>query len=221
MHRSVIWFLLLLVAFSAISLQGYSQTHVDSLTNLLQKSGSDTNRIRLLNELADKFSKSEMEVATRYADEAMRLSVNIDYQKGIAHSINQKGIIEFYRGNLDEAEKLFELSIETCKKASLDKYLALVLNNVGLVYHGAEDYETALSYFIQSAELMKALERPLGLANSLNNIGKLFYDQKKYEKALNYYERAQTLFNSVDDKMGMSTSFNNIGIIYSANKDFK
>ncbi|MFM7854678.1 MAG: tetratricopeptide repeat protein, partial [Flammeovirgaceae bacterium] len=90
----------------------YGQTkEIDSLQSQLASSSSTTQRITILNQLANIFQYSDDSLRlTKYLNEAITLSKREKYVNGLKYAYTTLGSIHLNKANLAEAEKNFKLS---------------------------------------------------------------------------------------------------------------
>ena len=66
-------------------LQSVKSQNVDSLIKALKTAGRDSNKVILLNTLAKHFENSDAKRSLGYINEALLLSENLDYKKGLSN----------------------------------------------------------------------------------------------------------------------------------------
>jgi len=76
--------------------------NVDSLLLVLPDQQAEE-RVNSLNNLAVSLYFDEFDLGQQYADEAMNLAKDLNYQEGIADAFRNFGYINFYQGNYPEA----------------------------------------------------------------------------------------------------------------------
>ncbi len=80
MKRNILFFLFCLFSFTL-----FSEGLIDSLKTDL-KNATDTNRVRILNQLAEKFELSNLDSSYHYALLAFELAKDLKFEKGLANS---------------------------------------------------------------------------------------------------------------------------------------
>lgn len=207
--------LILLMSASAIS----SDT-VDSLVALLPvKSGED--KIVLLNELSKAHWGISVDKAFEYANQALELSLQIDFKEGEATAFKNLGVCH---SNLSEHEKALEYYHKALRiyEEIDDKIgIANALNNIGVIYIEKDEYDKALEYYVQSAKIYEEAYDTSGIAASLLNMGLIYDYLKSKDKALEYYEESYNLFEQIGEISGSAMCLNNIGNIFSDRGDNK
>ena len=188
---------------------------IDSLQNVLKNLSGDTTEVNTLNLLSRQYRNTGIyEPAMQYAREAQQFAKKLNYQKGIAASYNNIGIIYWYQGNYENAldNHLNALKIE---KEIGDKIgIANSYNNIGALYYNQGNYESALENYLAALKIREEIGDKKGVSGSFNNIGLIYEKQLNYEKALDYHLKALKKEQETGDKKGIANSYNSIGLIY-------
>ena len=162
--RSICLFVLLLNN----SFYGHSQKHrADSILQLLTGAKEDSNKVKLLTDLADFVYLRKPDTALIISLEALALSKRIQYEKGeylpllyvIAKTYSKIGN---YPRALEIDFKM--LGIEEKRKIKNSRSLAIALMSIGNVYNSQEDYRESLKYYLKSDSIIRK-----------NNMGELYY----------------------------------------------
>ena len=72
---------------------------LDSIIVELENTNEDTKKIELLNEIACKYSSKNPKLGLEYGERAVKLSMDTDYDEGLASSYNYMGINNSVLGN--------------------------------------------------------------------------------------------------------------------------
>lgn len=170
-----------------------AQPNVDSLLNLLDQSPADTHRVLLLNKIAQKITYNNPGKALQYAQQADSLSLELDFTRGRALSLNKIGAAYWAIGDLEKGLAHFIESKNTAEQID-DLYLiARNIGNMGIIYSAAGNYESAIVYYRESLPLFKKLQNKERLAVTYNNMGKSFLELGQYDSAVHYLELAKPL----------------------------
>src|SRR5688500_17662776 len=79
---------------------------VDSLNQLLAKTGRDTNRVKLLMQIENQYFFTRPDTARIIAENALTLSRDLHYVKGVINSLNEFAETQRFLGNYPLALKL-------------------------------------------------------------------------------------------------------------------
>ncbi|MBI4931352.1 MAG: tetratricopeptide repeat protein, partial [Bacteroidetes bacterium] len=187
---------------------------VDSLLVALKHSGKDTNKVEILTKLCWDLRKSEPDKALDYAMQALHLSREINYRKGIALSQNHIGGVYRYKGEYQSAFAYYDSALTIFTKIEDKRNSAASLSNLGLIRSATGDYAVSLDYHLKSLKIRETLNNEKEIAISLVNIGIVYGYQKNSQMALDYYKRATGIFEKINDKNSLGAVLNNIGTIY-------
>lgn len=184
----------------------------------------DTNTVKKLFGLSwDKKNAGDLDSARIYIDQALELSITLDYKKGVVRSHNIIGIINKYRGNYPEALKhtltALKLLETICARNKTSNYcrntLADIYNNLGNIHKEQKNYPEALKNHLASLELKKETSNQAGISASYNNIGNIYLHLKDYSRALRNYQFSLAIDLQLDNKQDISIDYNNIGVVQS------
>ncbi len=215
MIRFLKHFILLLSLLIAVSSSYAQQKYLDSILVLLKTDKQDTNRVNHLNAVSDEFRKiSEVEKGLQYANDALVLSQELKFKKGIGVAHSNIGLIYETQSNYAKALQNILISLKIREEISDKKGIANAYNNIGIIYTKQNNYTKALENYLASLKIKKELGDKKGIANSYNNIGTIYKEQRKPKEALENYQAALTIFIDIDSKKGIAASYNNIGNIY-------
>lgn len=195
------------------SLHAQDQPKIDSLFQLLRTSKQDTNKVLLLYELSREFFNSDIDRAEKYSNRALFLSERLDYNKGIAMSYNNLGIINYYKAIYNVALSYHDRSLELMTEIGDRKGMARSHNNKGTVYTQQGEYSLAIEEYLSSIRILEELGDQEGVGKSYNNIGLVHYLQGNYRQAKDYYNRALDILRPFKKEDVIADIVNNMGII--------
>lgn len=200
------------------TLSAQSDKQIDSLTAILNKqSSSDTLTVNRMNELSQLLvRKSELELATSYAQKAQKISEKLHYKFGEAIAYNIIGMVYVYQNNYPEALNNLFVALKKWEEIGDKLRTADSYNHVGIVYLYQGNYPEALKNFFAGLKIFEEVEDKKGIVHSYNNIGIVYKNQGKYPEALKNYFAALKIYEEIGDKRGIGMAYNNIGNVYQA-----
>ncbi|PCJ83461.1 MAG: hypothetical protein COA57_11185 [Flavobacteriales bacterium] len=213
-------FHLLLVTQLTINPKGYCSA-VDSLKQVLATEIHDTTRVNTLLALQEQYYVSRPDTAILLCQEAERLSVAINYSRGISEAYGQLGYLLIQQGKIETALAYNHKSLKILEQSGDKKSIAAVLNNIGYIYENQGDIEKGLDYYHKSLKIKEKIGDKKGEAYSLNNIGFIYMNQDDIEKGLEYIHKSLKIYEEIGDKKGEAISLNNIGLIYKNQGDIE
>jgi serine phosphatase RsbU (regulator of sigma subunit) len=201
---------LILVFFLAFSLTNYSQSSKrDSLILLIKKVGVDTTAVEALIALGE-ITYESPEKQFLYYNQALNISLKLDYIKGEADSYSSFGIYYTQLSNFEKAIDYLNKATLLYKELGLKDMEAAALGNSGNVYCYQGDFEKGLKCFLDALDVMYELDDKNWIATAKNNIGSVYTYLYEDSLALQYYEEAYDLFKQINDDNGMSLALGNI-----------
>lgn len=222
--RVLFFFITLLLSLDV----GAQNNATDSLLNLVQNSKYDTVKIDASNELAQVagVNINNLDTALYYTEKAFKMSISINYQKGKAKALSNKGVIAYYRGQYEAAMNYMIESLAIMKEIRDYPGAAALSNNLGVLSDAFGRNQQALDLYNESLLYRnKTLEKGdltqkernntiKGIASSQVNIGNIKETFGKYDEALEHYSIAFEKYQLLNDTAGMALVYSNIGLIF-------
>jgi len=204
------------------------QSKVDSLLTLLLKDKEDTIKVMRLNTLSREYIDIGLyDKALNYANTAMQLAQQLNYQKGIANSCNNFGITYRTQGDYPKALDYYLRSLKIDEELGDKNGIARHLGSIGNVYSDQEDYTKALDYYFKALKIKEEIGDKNGIATWLGNIGIVYEElasaadddslinrEQLFSKALDNFSKALKITEEIGDKSGIATWLSNIGLVY-------
>ncbi len=193
----------------------------DSLLALLDKSSTDTNKVQLLSQLYSTFKDQNEENPSRYLREALELSVQLNYQRGLAKTYYQLASSHTGPGgNADSASyyngKALSLAGEL-KWHSIIGYCWLVEARLNA---DQGNQTVALEHYQKALDEFKKGRDEKGEAQTHNNMGILFLRSGEGDKALGYFLKAIAYYETAGEDKRLSTTRINLAGIYAMQNKF-
>src|SRR5258705_190875 len=205
------------------SLYGYAQNaEADSLKGLLLNTPADTMRVYLMYKISDAYSLTQLPEAKKYADSALELAQNINYERGMARSHTRLGNIFNSTGEFDTSLAEHLAALKLYEKNKDEKGVAASYNNIALMYTSrspSEDYKNAIRNFIKAKESYEKLKDSSNLTTVLLNIGDGYEKMDMLDSAFIFSGKAKEMAIRRKDYESLGAIFINLGYIsYKRNK---
>ena len=160
-----------------------SNNKIDSLIRIFNHSKEDTNKVTVLNQIAEEYSSIlEYDSAFKYTNFGLQLSRKLKYKKGIInHLINSSG----YYVRKQNQTKALELILEAYKIAeeeNLQKETLQALTGISFAYTSFNDYREAIKYKFKQWNKYEVLIRDPVYRK--NNFDKLNSDSLKVSQSI-------------------------------------
>lgn len=201
---------------------GYAQQpEIDSLKRVLKVARTDTVRINLFNDLADKFKESNPDSTRFYAAKALLLSKKHNYGFGLANAFINNGNSNIILGNYKKAKTDF-LQAQSAYESLLDEEagdkrfktgLARAYASLGVVFSEESNYYMALEKYRKALELYLETGQKNSVSKAYNNIAVVYKSQGNNAKALEYLKKAYAIQEETGEQTSAVT-LTNIGVIY-------
>lgn len=198
------------------------QAYIDSLKHELAiHAEQDTNRAMVLYRLCNAYSRINYDTAEIYGNQALQLSMELDFQKGIGASFNNLGLVYEKKGEDVRALKYYTLALDAKRKTGDVKSTASTLNNIGIIYKKQEYYSKAIEYYREAMSLNKASGNRQFLLINYYNIANCHKKLNNGDSAMYYYGLGSDLaleLKAWSDYVGILTS---VGNYYLDNKEYE
>ncbi len=191
-----------------------NQKYIDSLLVKLNTTENDTSKVNLLNKIASDFYYVNPENIFEYADQALELSKDISYEKGIAEAYNNLGIYYRSKGIYDLAIDYFFNSIEIMEEINDKSGIARCYNLFGIIYYYLHNYNLSLDYYNKALKINIEQNDKKWIAGNYNNIGMIYEKLGEYGLALEYYFKSLEANIELNNKNWIANNYGNIGSLY-------
>ncbi|MGB3007164.1 MAG: hypothetical protein WBC06_11685 [Chitinophagaceae bacterium] len=205
----------LIIALLLFANTGNTQkAKVDSLTALLATERTDSNRVKLMWQIARDIGVYNPDTAQILSHQALNLARRIKYEEGESRSL---GILANTFIKIDNYPKALELYIEKLKleeKRNNPRNMGSVLINIAVVYHKLEDYTKALEYY-SKADSVISLNNIEDLKYYINlNIGDTYNRMNIPDSAFSYFNKSLVYARKIEDGDLIGASLTGLGHCY-------
>ncbi|MFC2104002.1 tetratricopeptide repeat protein [Bacteroidota bacterium] len=218
--RNLAIILFLIIASYTIA---FSQTKkIDSLITFLNSyTAEDTIRVNALIDLAQSYQQVDLEKGKNLAEEAEKISLDINYPKGVANSLYNLGFYYWIIGRNDTSIILCTRALAIFKDINSADGQMKSYNRIAVNYYLIGDYERAIDIYYICLDLIKSAKDEKEIANVYNNLGIVYGYLNDFEKALEYSIKALELKYRIKDSYSIGISLSNVGVYYLKAKNYK
>jgi len=219
-----IWILVSLTSGNVFSQEQYFidslQTQLKELNAAKLQTGSNAYTIKdsliakVLLQLTMAYAHNNPDKAMEYANQALQLSKQSGYKKGIGNAYTMIGSINWDKGEYVQAMEFYKTALQIFREIGSKKGIAICYNNFGLVYWRQGNFPEALKYYLSSLKIIEEIGDIPFIANSHNNIGNIYLEQGSYPEALKNYSVSLAIGEELGDKEIIESAYNNIGVVY-------
>lgn len=199
-----------------MSLSSFAQTpHIDSLLKVVTTMKADTNKANTYHEISRAFlyELNNMEKVNEFAQMELELSQKLNYEKGIAYGLLNKGIFFWSTANYNTALYYYKKSLTLMIHTNIKKGESSCYLNIGQIYVEQGKYKEALEYMFKGVKIKEDVDDMRGVSSGYNNIGNVYQYQGMYGDALKYHLKSLKIKEELHDKVGITMSYNNIGLV--------
>lgn len=193
----------------------------DKKNNLESIEKGDTALINELISLSWDLAISDVDKSISLADSAIKLSEEIDWEKGKAYALNNKGEALRFKGLFDKALLQHNLALKIFQDINLRSEIAKTENDIGIAYFSLADFTNSFRHFDSALEIYKSIDDKDGLLNVYGYIGVVFSNFDEHIKSIEYFEKAIKLAEELNDESKKATQLNNLGLTFLELKDYK
>ncbi len=186
----------------------------------LQSNAQDTTHIDALNTLANKMRFIKPDSLALLADNALKLSAKIGYEKGTIEALNGKGDYQSDRGNHDLSITLYKKALQR-SKAIKDDYLVLAtMSRLANEYQYQGNIEIALNEMLVGLERADSLKIKEMQSIYNEKIGMLYANQNDYDEALTYLKESKKTNDFIQDETRSAYTMANLASVYADAKQY-
>ena len=191
-------------------------TRLDSMLTSMYAQEDDTNKVKLLNEIADAYHITSPYDGIKFGNQALTLSTDLQWDPGIARSNSVLGLNYYALSKFNDAYSYFQKALKLDEKIDYKQGIANQLQNIGSIYFSQGDSSQALGFYRDALNKYIELGNQKATANAYTAIGNVYAAKKYYSEALRYYTKSLEIdqsghFNADND---VAADLTNIGSIY-------
>lgn len=217
-YRNIFQKALVLFNFFLLAFGCFAQSYeADSLKKELNiHTTQDSVRAMLLIHYANTmFYEKPDSVLMQYASEALSISRQIHWEKGIALALRLKGVISSYIFNEPfEALEYYQQALSINENVHDKVFEVSTLGNIGILYYNLGNYEVALDYYKKCLSLFIELKLLEQEAKAWGNIGNIYNKTGQYKLAIEAYQKGLLLGNNIHDSVIISNLLNASGLAF-------
>ena len=150
--------------------------------------------------------------ACRFHEEALAISRQACYPRGIARSLERLGMLYKRMGRPEEAGQFLESSIGLCRESGDTNLLCVGLVNLGCVELDL-GLESARDRFEECLAIARVSGTGTMIALALANLASISLDRGDYEASRLQNEESLALMSEVGDKGGVTVLRHNLAIV--------
>jgi tetratricopeptide (TPR) repeat protein len=181
---------------------------------------NDTSKVVELNNLFSSLWQTDIDSARKVAFQHLKVAQENNSPLLISDAYNYIGVSYYFQGELNEALKYYELSLNTLEKEKVNEQAFFnVKLNIGRTYVDLGNYSQGIDYLMQSLKIANAKKDYDNLSLALFSISQVYFDLNKLEEALKYYQAAFAFAKKANHQLRISQIAGDIGNVYFMKND--
>ncbi|MCF7568928.1 tetratricopeptide repeat-containing sensor histidine kinase [Sabulilitoribacter arenilitoris] len=202
---------------------GFAQTKaIDSLSLQLAYQDQDSLKVDTSVQLIKLlYDINDFDRAIKHIIQSEKLSINLNYHKGIAEITYYKALIYAQRNDYINAVSEFEKSKALFRQLKDTLGIAKVNNSIGLLEIKRGNYAKGLQYSLSAIEELEKRNYTNELKLSYSNLAKAYYNINAFDKAIEYYLKALEIQEQLGDTEGVNESNSFLAELYSTKKEHR
>jgi len=197
-----------------------AQNSVDSFESAIRSYNTYPAQIKAYISFVDKIGLQNFDNALSIGKEGLQLAEKNEDPASAGQLQRQIGEAYYFRGNYDEAAKLFFRSVSALEKTNEKDALAKTYNALAKLYRKTRDLNQSLENYDKAMALYRSLNDSAGIAAIYNESGVVFEYRKDYDKAIERYSTSLHIDEIRKDSMGICYALSNLAGVYTLQNKF-
>ncbi len=216
--RKIITLIIMLFVFS-----GFSQTkEIDSLSIQLAFQNQDSLKVNTsLQLIKSLYERDDYDRAIKYIIESEKLSISLNYKKGIAEVTYYKALIYAHKNDYINAVSSYKKAKSLFNNLKNTLGIAKVNNSIGLIEIKRGNYSKGLQYSLSAIKELEKRELKNELRLAYSNLAKAYYNINAHDKAIEFYLKALRVQEQLNDTEGINQSNGKLAELYSDKKEHR
>jgi len=230
LFTTIIW---LFCSHFAIS-QDNIQDSINEIKKNLANAKEDTTKIFMSLQLCDYYLFSDLDSAHHFAQQALKLSGELEFKRGVARSLTRMGNVFKSTGNFSQALETHLDALKIYEKINDQIGVGASYNNMAEVLKEQHDYRHALNYYFKTQAIFETIiknaraskknnttidrEQEIKykryLATTLLNIGDTYDRMNLLDSSLVFQNQALEIAYMISDKEILGAILSNLGSIW-------
>lgn len=149
-----------------------------------------------------------------YANKALQISENSNYEKGKIQSLTSLGNYYYYKGENKTALQYYRQAIALVRESNAGEYLARTYLRLSIYYRQQASFDSAQHYLDKVKELVNVDEKKSIVASYYASSGILANDMSRNEVALSLLRKSISIRSTVGDTVRLADTWRNLGGVY-------
>lgn len=214
---------LLTLAVFLVSFFVFSQKErIDDLTVKLAYQTQDSLKVDMSLMLIDEIlAIKDYNKALLYINQTAKLSITLNYTKGLAESTYYRALIYTVRNDYYNAIDNYEKSRKYYLQISDTLGIAKVSNSIGLIEIKRGNYAVGLKNSLSAIDIFEKQGLKNQLSSAYNNLAEAYFKTNQIDKAIDFSFKALEVRKQINDRDGIKASTKNIADLFSIRKEHR
>ena len=157
---------------------------------------------------------SQPDSALIFAQQALKLSTEINNKYQITNSINRVGVIQWIQGSYEEALNNIQKAHEYYIELNNERGVLVSYVNMGLINQNLGHYDESLKLLLNALRITDKNSDSTSRSTVLTNVGNTYYLMEDFDKAKRYYIESMMLKTKLGFTGTLHKTQMNLGVIY-------
>ncbi len=201
--------------------QKQGQDEIDSLIKALHNEKADSQRVRILRNIASDYRLISPDDGMNYGQQALALAVQAKWEKGIALAYSAIASNYQYKSDYPNAFDYDFKALKKFEEIGDKRGMANCIRSIGTVYQYEKNYPKAQEYNLKALKIFEEIGDKEGISSNLSNLGIFYFSQGDYDKAIEYDFRSLKISEETGNRNAVAVQMCNIGDAYMHKKDYQ
>lgn len=214
MKITTIILLVVFVAVQGLRAQSAQQQWIDSASIALTTAPEDSNKVKLLLDLAYEVRYASRPEAITYAEEARTLSTLLEWQEGEASSSQFIGAMKIVAGDLPAAFDASTRALRIYQEIDNDLGAFKAMSDLGKAHAMNANFPEATRWYKSALELAEQMKDTGSLVFAYSNLASTYGMVANWPEALKTFQSGLALAEETGDRQGTLLPLANIAQIH-------
>ncbi|MFW9780469.1 MAG: tetratricopeptide repeat protein [Candidatus Heimdallarchaeota archaeon] len=141
--------------------------------------------------------KGELKKALSCGEESLTMFKNINYEPGIAETLDNKGFVYYFRGEFEKSLRYYNESLALNTKLNNKMGMAATLSRIAMIFGNIGDPEKEEDYLKRSLALAQEIGFQKGIAEVYGAFGRMASNKGELDYALENYSKSLSIYDSI------------------------
>ena len=172
----------------------YARKHgLDSLLQELPDQNEDTNKVRLLDEIANEFGEKYPDESIKYELQELKLAEKLNWNPGIANACNHLGEGYDLKRNFDVSLEYMHRAMNIYEQIGDTSHLFAAIKTVAVMFELRKEFDSALFYYEKDVNIGIKMNSDGYTESMYAHISHVYKTMHKPLKALEYCSKAREI----------------------------